>query len=317
MGEEIMKTSKILSSALAALFIAGIVTTTHVHAAGTVVVFAINGIVQKQGTSPLNIEGTYTVGGETIIIGPFGGNALLEYHETGDWLRMRNASITTSSAPISNVKFSFWRTFDSLNVPVPVTYSVSGSGFFTRSTVATDPKDWISLRGYIETTVLGSPTLSSPPPNPPTCTDALTSCATHQPATWTFNLNVPNGGFKVSHNFTSSNPPPPSADELKAEFWIYLHRNSDRLDISASPGIRVKFGPPAGEGDPECPKPVLFDPPIFNIIPFFDFFTPCDPIHPGLPCNEPIYPGSRYIPIQRERPDLIPQIHQEPSTELK
>jgi hypothetical protein len=303
-----MKTSELLSAALTTLFIACIVTTTPAHAAGTVASFAINDVVVKQGTSPLNIEGTYQVTGISITIAPYGGNAIIEYDETNDWLRMRNAEITTSTPPIDNVKFSFWRTFDSLVVGT-VTYSVSGSGTFTRSTLSTDPNDWISLRGYVETTVLGSvppDNLTSPPPLPTTCTRKLTACATYMPATWTFNLSQPNGGFKVSHGFGSTGIAqlPAGSDDLKAEFWIHLEKNTDRLDITASPGIRVRRGAPGGEGAPECPcpKPEIPDIEIsdnLSFLPAFDFFTPCKPLHHGLSCDQPFFPGTKLPQLEK------------------
>lgn len=226
------------------LFIIGLWVNEPAHALGSDIFFAINDTVLKQGTTPLNIAGTYTVGGETITIAPYGGNPVIEYDEANDWLRMKNVEITSSTAPIDNVKFSFWRTFDSLRSSGTVTYSVSGSGTIARSTSSGDPNDWISLRGYIEGTVIGSG-LTSPPPYPPTCTLKLTACATHQPATWTFNLTTPNAGFKASQSFSSL---PSGTDDLKAEFWIHLEKTTDRLDITASPGIRVKYGAPSGEG---------------------------------------------------------------------
>lgn len=258
-----MKTIKGLMSVVVILFIIGIFAnkSAHVVAAGSEIFFAINGTTVKHGPSPLDIADTYTVGGETIKIDPYGGSAVIEYSEANDWLRMKNAEITTSTAPIDNVKFSFWRTFDTLRTTGAVTYSVSGSGVFVRSASPTDPNNWISLRGQVEATVLGSIApnyLSSPPPyNPPNCALILTACATHQPASWTFNLTMPNTGFKVSHAFSSLQA---GSDDLKAEFWIHLQKNTDRLDITASPGIRVKWGAPGGEGSdgeedgPVCAK---------------------------------------------------------------
>jgi hypothetical protein len=220
------------------------------HAAPSDISFTINDTDPPlmTGPSPLNIAGTYNVGGKTITIAPYGGNAIIEFDEGLDSLRMKNVEITTSTAPIDNVKFSFWRTFASLTTGV-ATYSVSGNGVFSRSVIGTDPNDWISLRGWVEATLLGSPTVTSPPPNPPNCLKPLTSCATSNPGTWTFNLNSPNGGFKVNHSF---NPLPAGSDDLKAAFWIHLQKNTDRLDIGSSPGIRVKFGTASGEGLP-CP----------------------------------------------------------------
>jgi hypothetical protein len=246
--EQGMKTIKGLMSVVAILFIIGMFANKPAHAVGGTISFAINGSVVKTGSTPLPIADTYTVGGETIKIDNYGGSAVIEYSEANDWLRMRNAEITSSTAPIDNVKFSFWRTFDTLRTQGTVTYSVSGSGVFVRSTSPTDPNNWISLRGEVEATVLGSGTpnfLSSPPPYPPNCALILTACATHQPASWTFNLTMPNTGFKVSHAFSSL---PAGSDDLKAEFWVHLEKNTDRLDITASPGIRVKWGAPSGEG---------------------------------------------------------------------
>lgn len=213
--------------------------------------FAINGTTVKQGSSPLNIAGTYTVGGETITIAPSGGlQPLIHADDVVDRLWMQNAVITSSTAPIDNVKLSFWMAFASLNTGT-VTYSIEGSGNFIRSTNSSDPNDWISARGNVEGTVLGSGTpdnLASPPPNPPTCSKKLTSCATSSPATWAFNVNTPNGGFKVGHNFGSGGKAslPAGANDLKAEFWIHLQKTTDKLTITAAPGIRVKFGPPGG-----------------------------------------------------------------------
>jgi hypothetical protein len=307
-----MKTSGLLSTTFTTLFFACIITTTPAHAAGTIASFAINDVVVKEGTSPLNIQGSYSVNGVEITIAPYGGNAIIEYNETYDWLRMRNAEITTTTAPIDNVKIGFWRRFDSL-VSGTVTYSVSGSGTFSRSTVSSDPHNWISLRGYVETTVLGSPApdyLTSPPPLPITCTQKLTACATHMPATWTFNLNQPNGGFKVSHSFGSP-ALATGSDDLKAEFWIHLEKATDRLDITGSPGIRVRRGAPGGEmpggeGPDECPAPVQIivpgnllvprniDPDSFGP-PAIDFYTPCKP-GPGVSCGSLFYPGTKSEP---------------------
>jgi len=216
--------------------------------------FAINDITKRQGPSPLNIEGTYTVGAETIKIEAIGGPAVIEFNETDDWLRMKNARITSSTAPIDNVKFSFWRTFATLRTTGSVTYSVSGSGVFRRSIVSTDPIDWVAARGYVEGTVLGSGPPENLPPtplNPPTCNHKLTCCATHLPGSWIFDLTSPNTGFKVSHNFTSL---PPGSNDLKAAFWIHLEKNTDRLDITAAPGIRVKFGTPSAMPGPVAHK---------------------------------------------------------------
>lgn len=253
-----MNAVKRLVSVVVILFIMGIFANKPAHATASNIFFAINDTIQKDGPGPLNIEGTYTVNGETITIAPYGGNAIIEYDEAGDWLRMKNVEITSSTAPLDNVKFSFWRTFGSLRVGT-VTYSISGSGYFSRSTSAADPINWISARGYVEGTVLGSVSpdnLTSPPPNPPTCTLKLTSCATNLATTWTFNLNIPNGGLKVSHNFGSGGTPQLGAasDDLKAEFWIHLEKTTDRLDITAAPGIRIKYGPPGGEDPDGCPE---------------------------------------------------------------
>lgn len=224
------------------------------------ITFAINGITKKQGPSPLNIAGTYQVSGETIKIDPVDAThlPLIQADEALDRLWLQNAVISSSSAPIVNVKFSFSSTFASLNVGI-ATYSVEGSGIFTRSQSAADPKDWISARGFVEATVLGSVSpdnLTSPPPNPPLCTKKLTACATESMNSWIFNLAQPNLGFKVGHNFGSNGIPqlPAGSNDLKVEFWISLGKPSDKLTITTAPGLRVKFGPPSGEDEIE-PEP--------------------------------------------------------------
>ena len=253
-----MKTTGGLISAFVVLLLCGVIGTMPAHAIASDVYFAINDTVVAQGpgTGGLPIAGTYTVGAITVTIANSGGVAVIEYDESSDWLRMKYARITSSTTPLDNVKFSFWRTFDTLRTGT-ATYSISGSGFFTRSTSSADPIDWISARGEVEGTVLGSgapDNVTSPPPNPPDCAKKLTACATHSPATWQFGLNMPNGGFKVSHGFGSGGKPALGAgsDDLKAEFWIHLEKITDSLDITGSPGIRIKYGPPGGEDRGDC-----------------------------------------------------------------
>lgn len=221
--------------------------------------FAINGVIKKQGPSPLNIASPandYDIGGgkKIKIVGVDATKPpLIQADDATDKLWLQNAVITTPTAPVDNVKFSFWMQFGSL-VTAAVTYSVGGSGSFTRSLLATDPIDWISARGTVETTVLGTGNpdqLPQTPPNPPDCAKKLTCCATHSAASWVFSLTKPNLGFKVSHEFggTSGNPPlAAGANDVKAEFWIHLEKNSDKLTITAAPGIRVKRGAPEDDG---------------------------------------------------------------------
>ncbi len=232
---------------------------TSANAQASDIFFAINDQVQKQGSTTINLAGTYSVNGITIVIANAGGTAVAEYDETGDWIRLRNAKITTTSAPIDNVKFSIFRTFQSLPTGT-VTYAIGGSGTFSRSMSSNDPIDWITARGVVESNVLGG--FSSPPPNPPQCAEKLTDCATNSVATWQFNLTSPNGGFKATTDFGSGGIGvlPAGADDLRADFWIHLEKNTDSLTITAAPGIRVKVGPPAGDGefpgdDPVCAIP--------------------------------------------------------------
>ena len=218
--------------------------------------FAINGVVKKQGTSPLNIASPandYDIGGgkKIKIVGVDATkDPVITADDILDKLWLQNAVITTPTAPIDNVKFSFWIQFANL-VTGAVTYSVGGSGsFFKANPVAGEPQDWISARGTVEGTVLGTGNpdhLPSSPTNPPTCTQKLTRCATHAPVTWSFSL----AGFQVSHAFggTSGNLAlGGGANDMKAEFWIHLEKNTNKLTITAAPGIRVKFGPPQDDG---------------------------------------------------------------------
>jgi hypothetical protein len=225
------------------------------------IIFAINGVTLKQGPGPLSIAsppGDYDIGGgkKIKIVGVDANHPpVITADDASDKLVLQNAVITTPTAPVDNVKFSFSMQFASL-VTGAVTYSIGGSGnFFKANPVAGEPKDWIAARGTVEGTVLGTGNpdhLPSPPTTPPTCGERLTRCADHQAVNWVFNLTAPNGGFTVSHDFGGASGNPAlqgGANDMKAEFWIHLEKATNRLTISAAPGIRVKFGPPQDGGE--------------------------------------------------------------------
>jgi hypothetical protein len=197
----------------------------------------------------LDIGGTYTVsvGGsnETIAISRIDSTvaARIICNEANDMLILKNARITTSTAPATNVKIAFWRTF---NQPPSGTanYSVSADGSFTNNPNGS----WLSLRGYIGTNVLDD--LADPPPwNPPDCGLQLTRCATANAATWGFTSQ----SFYGDESISLVTP-----RKLEGRFWFNLAGSAHRLNFSSTRGIQVKFGPPPGppDGDP-CDHPLL------------------------------------------------------------
>lgn len=196
----------------------------------------------------LDIAGTYTVsvGGasETITISPPTGSsekARIICDEANDMLILKNATIKTTTGPATNIKIAFWRKFVTLPVS-PADYSVSADGNF-----AGNPNgSWLSLRGYIDTNVLGD--LVDPPPNPPNCMLQLTRCATANPASWPFT----SASFSTIENVSFPDP-----RTLKGQFWFKLAANTHSLNFSPTKGIQVKFGPPPGPDPvtpPACPE---------------------------------------------------------------
>lgn len=156
---------------------------------------------------------------------------------------MKNVKITTPTGPVDNVKISFWRTFNS---PPSNSgdYAVSADRNFLRANNTGAVGANLTLRGMVDTTVLGG--LPYPPPSPPMCSAQLTKCVTANPASWTF----ASSSFNTTWNIN------PLADPrvLKGEFWFKLPQtNNDPLHLSKTKGIQVRFGPPPGPDDQQCP----------------------------------------------------------------
>lgn len=252
-----MQIQRLMFRILLGFFLTGTVLAPHVMAADKIhfsIQDATTGPNYKESGSTncsgsLDIGGTYTVsvGGsnETITIAPIpnsGALARIICDEANDMLILKNARITTTTAPATNVKISFWRSFDEPPLGT-ASYSVSADGNF-----AGNPNgSWLSLRGYIGTNVLDD--LQDPPPNPPTCTMQLTRCATAAAGTWPFTSQT----FYADESISLVTP-----RTLRGTFWFKLAGNTNQLNFSSTRGIQVKFGPPPGPID-------ICDLPMFSV----------------------------------------------------
>jgi hypothetical protein len=221
---------------------------TSTHAAVGDITFLINDIQVAAGSPPLVLGPSYNVGGLTVNIVPYStGNARIEHDEALDRLVLKNAKISFTTAPQTEVKFTFTREFVSPpDGPTQYHTRIGGSyrrGSSTAAPVAANAK--VSVRGLVAGSWMppGPPPPTTPPIPCPTqaLPDPLTKCLTTTP-TIPWNVHV-----------VSTDPYPDVGSTnriLKVDFYLTTVQPADTLQLpnTATAGILIQYGPPQGVG---------------------------------------------------------------------
>lgn len=227
------------------------------HAYGQTIHFLINGTEVASGSSPLNLNTSYTVGGVTVNIAPYSsGSAYIAATSTdnsNDLLVLKNAKISFASGTQSEFKFTFWREF----TPLPNAtseYHARMGGFYRRGTgqfapPATNAK--ISVRGQIKTTAGATLEEIPPDPAPPALAPPI-SCPSNLDAD---NLTkcIPATSSTIAWNLQkkSTNPNPTVGGNnriVEVNFYLTTADPADTLQLpdTSTAGIHMASGPPAG-----------------------------------------------------------------------
>jgi hypothetical protein len=210
---------------------------------------------QATGSMPINGNFSLPGGGPTITIASYttGGTPRIEWNEPEERLWLRDVKIT-SSAPITDMSFKFWRKFTTSRNG-PFTYEARGGGFLKRGGGGAVGAE-IDYRGSVETppgqtnVIIGG--LALPPIIcPPQPGEAnLVKCVTQA-------LPAPHFTFSWSSFYNSQSVALPTGNHriLTGEFWLTLPTaNTDSLQLSnfSTGGLWVKGVPTGGPPRNAC-----------------------------------------------------------------